>query len=248
MASLAGLKLGGCELLEEIGQGGMGLIYKARQLSLDRIVAVKILAEHLAHNPSFVERFQREARAIAKINHANILAVYDVGCQGNHHFMIMELVDGGSVAELLEKRGVLEPWEGAEIILQAARGLECAAAANIIHRDVKPDNMMLTSRAVVKVSDFGLAKELDSATMTETQAVMGTPAYMSPEQCDGRDLDSRTDIYSLGGTFYRCVTGRLPFEAETAMSMMYRHKHIPLVPPARSCPRCRRKSPNSSAG
>ncbi|HOX06188.1 MAG TPA: protein kinase [Planctomycetota bacterium] len=235
MAGLAGMKLGGCELIEEIGQGGMGVIYRARQVSLDRIVAVKILAEHLAHNPSFVERFQREARAIAKVNHPNILAVYDVSNQDGRHFMIMELVEGGSLAELLEKQGLLDPWDAAELIRQAARGLECAAAANIIHRDVKPDNIMLTAKRVVKVSDFGLAKELDSA-MTETQAVMGTPAYMSPEQCDGRDLDSRTDIYSLGGTLYRCLTGRLPFEAETAMSMMYRHKHVPLVPPGQIVP------------
>ncbi len=229
------MKLGGCELLEEIGQGGMGLIYKARQISLDRIVAVKILAEHLAHNPSFVERFQREARAIAKINHPNILAVYDVGNQDGRHFMLMELIDGGNLAEMLNQTGLMDPDDATEMILQAARGLECAAAANIIHRDVKPDNIMLTSKRVVKVSDFGLAKELDG-TMTETQAVMGTPAYMSPEQCDGRDLDSRTDIYSLGGTFYRCLTGRLPFEAETAMSMMYRHKHVPLVPPVQIVP------------
>lgn len=235
MASLSGMRLGGCELLEELGQGGMGLIYKARQLSLDRVVAVKILAEHLAHNPSFVERFQREARAIARVNHTNILAVYDVGFQDPYHYMLIELIDGGSLGEYLAKRGALDPWEAAEIVLQAARGLECAAASNIIHRDVKPENIMLTSRRVVKVSDFGLAKELDG-TMTETQAVMGTPAYMSPEQCDGRDLDSRTDIYSLGGTFYRCVTGRLPFEAETAMSMMYRHKHAALTPPDKIVP------------
>jgi serine/threonine protein kinase len=227
---LQGVNLGGCELLEEIGQGGMGVIYRAKQLSLDRIVAVKILAHHLAHDPSFVERFQREARAIAKINHPNILGVYDVGHHEKWHYMIMELVDGSSMAELLETRGILEPGEAAELISQGAKGLECAANQNIIHRDVKPDNIMLTSQHVVKVSDFGLAKELDS-TMTETQAVMGTPAYMSPEQCDGRDLDSRTDIYSLGGTFYRTITGRLPFEADTAMSMMYRHKHVPLTPP-----------------
>ena len=230
MNELQGMRLGGCELLEEIGQGGMGSIYQARQVSLDRIVAVKILADHLAHNPSFVERFQREARAIARVNHPNILGVYDVGHQEGRHYMIMELVEGGSLAELLEKRGLIDPDEAVELVLQAARGLECAANQNIIHRDVKPDNIMLTKQQVVKVSDFGLAKELDS-TMTETQAVMGTPAYMSPEQCDGRDLDSRTDIYSLGGTFYRCLTGRLPFEADTAMSMMYRHKHVPLTPP-----------------
>jgi serine/threonine protein kinase/predicted negative regulator of RcsB-dependent stress response len=232
---LRGIKLGGCELQEEIGQGGMGFIYRARQLSLDRVVAVKILADHLAHNPSFVERFQREARAIAKVNHPNILAVYDVGQQQGRHYMIMELVDGGSLAELLEKRGILDPGEAAQLITQAARGLACAADSNIIHRDVKPDNIMLTSQHVVKVSDFGLAKELDS-TMTETQAVMGTPAYMSPEQCDGLHLDSRTDMYSLGGTFYRCVTGRLPFDADTAMSMMYRHKHVPLTPPHKIVP------------
>ncbi len=230
MNELQSMNLGGCELLEEIGQGGMGVIYRAKQLSLDRIVALKILADHLAHDPSFVERFQREARAIAKINHPNILGVYDVGHHEKWHYMIMELVDGSNMAELLETRGILEPGEAAELISQAARGLECAANQNIIHRDVKPDNIMLTSQHVVKVSDFGLAKELDS-TMTETQAVMGTPAYMSPEQCDGRDLDSRTDIYSLGGAFYRTITGRLPFEADTAMSMMYRHKHVPLTPP-----------------
>ncbi len=235
MSELRGVKLGGCELQEEIGQGGMGFIYRARQMSLDRIVAVKILADHLAHNPSFVERFQREARAIAKVNHPNILAVYDVGQQHGRHYMIMELVDGGSLAEMLEQRGILPPGEAADLVSQAAKGLDCAASRNIIHRDVKPDNIMLTSDHVVKVSDFGLAKELDS-TMTETQAVMGTPAYMSPEQCDGRDLDSRTDIYSLGGTFYRCVTGRLPFEADTAMSMMYRHKHVPLTPPHKIIP------------
>ncbi len=235
MNELQGVNLGGCELQEEIGQGGMGFVYRAQQLSLDRTVAVKILAEHLGHNPSFVERFQREARAIARVNHPNILGVYDVGHQEGRHYMIMELVEGGSLAELLEKRGLVEPVEATEMILQAARGLECAANQNIIHRDVKPDNIMLTSGHVVKVADFGLAKELDS-TMTETQAVMGTPAYMSPEQCDGRDLDSRTDIYSLGGTFYRCLTGRLPFEADTAMSMMYRHKHVPLTAPHKIVP------------
>jgi len=229
MAGLVGQMVGGCQVLDEIGQGGMGVIYRARQVSLDRIVAMKVLAEHLVHDAIFVQRFQREARAIARVNHPNILQVYDVGNQGDIHYMIMELVDGSSLAEQLETRGTL-PWqEATNVIRQGAEGLDAAGQAGIIHRDVKPDNLMITKRGVVKVSDFGLAKEVESS-MTATDAVMGTPAYMSPEQCDGKDLDGRSDIYSLGGTFYRILTGRLPFEAETAMSMMYRHKHEPLVP------------------
>jgi len=230
MADLVGQTLGGCELLERIGQGGMGVIYRARQISLDRVVAVKVLARRLSGDERFVERFQREAKAIAKVNHPNILAVYDVGEAKEVHYMIMEIIDGGSAGELLEKKGVLDPWVGADIARGAALGLECAQRAGIIHRDIKPDNLMLTSEFVVKVSDFGLAKAI-GGDLTQTETVMGTPAYMSPEQCDGLVLDGRCDIYALGGTFFRLITGRLPFEAETPMTMMYRHKHEPITPP-----------------
>ncbi len=228
---LIGTTIGGCMILEVIGQGGMGVIYKARQKSLDRIVALKVLAPHLANDANFVGRFQREARAIARVNHPNILAVYDVGDDQNTNYMIMELIDGQSLAELqTERRGAL-PWdEASAFIKQAAQGLEAAQASGIIHRDIKPENLMVTKKNVIKVSDFGLAKDAD-ATTTSTDAVMGTPAFMSPEQCDGKKVDGRSDIYSLGGTFYRLITGRLPFEAETAMSMMYRHKHEALIPP-----------------
>ncbi len=225
--------IGGCAILEVIGQGGMGVIYKGRQKSLDRVVAVKVLAPHLANDANFVTRFQKEARAIARVNHPNILAVYDVGTDQNINYMIMELIEGESLAEMqAEKRGALEWREATEFVRQGAQGLEAAQAAGIIHRDIKPENLMVTRKGQIKVSDFGLAKEADgTGTQTSVDSVMGTPAFMSPEQCDGKKVDGRSDIYSLGGTWYRLITGRLPFEAETAMSTMYRHKHEALIPP-----------------
>ncbi|HLX64886.1 MAG TPA: protein kinase, partial [Planctomycetota bacterium] len=226
--------IGGCAILSVIGQGGMGVIYKGRQKSLDRIVAVKVLAPHLANDVNFVSRFQKEARAIARVNHPHILAVYDVGTDQNINYMIMELIEGESLAELqAERRGALDWREATEFIRQAAQGLEAAQAVGIIHRDIKPENLMVTRKGQqIKVSDFGLAKESDgTGTQTSVDSVMGTPAFMSPEQCDGKKVDGRSDIYSLGGTWYRLITGRLPFEAETAMSTMYRHKHEALIPP-----------------
>ena len=225
--------IGGCTIIEVVGQGGMGVIYKGRQKSLDRVVAVKVLAPHLANDVNFVTRFQKEARAIARVNHPNILAVYDVGSDQNVNFMIMELIEGESLAELqTARRGALDWREATDYIKQAAHGLEAAHATGIIHRDIKPENLMVTRKGQIKVSDFGLAKEADgTGTQTSVDSVMGTPAFMSPEQCDGKKVDGRSDIYSLGGTWYRLITGRLPFEAETAMSTMYRHKHEALIPP-----------------
>ncbi|MCZ7647823.1 MAG: protein kinase [Planctomycetota bacterium] len=230
---LLGKTLGGCEIIEIIGHGGMGVIFKARQKSLDRIVAMKVLAAKLAMDMNFVARFQREARAIARVNHPNILAVYDVGSEDDVYYMIMELIEGESLAELQQRLGggPLKTEDGMKYVKAAAQGLEAAHATGITHRDIKPENLMITNKGVIKVSDFGLAKETDATGATSTDAVMGTPAFMSPEQCDGKKVDGRSDIYSLGGTFYKLITGRLPFEAETAMSMMYRHKHEALIPP-----------------
>ena len=230
--------IGGCAILEVIGQGGMGVIYKGRQKSLDRVVAVKVLAPHLANDANFVTRFQKEARAIARVNHPHILAVYDVGTDQNINFMIMELIEGESLAELQAKRhGALEWQEATEFVRQAAQGLEASQATGIVHRDIKPENLMVTRKGQIKVSDFGLAKDADGAgTQTCVDSVMGTPAFMSPEQCDGKKVDARSDIYSLGGTWYRLITGRLPFEAETAISTMYRHKNEALVAPDKVLP------------
>jgi len=228
--TLIGTTVGGCEIIEKIGEGGMGAIYRSRQLSLDRPVAFKVLSPKFANDATFVARFEREAKSIAKVNHPNILAVYDVGAAADVHYMIIELIDGHNLSEILDEKKIFPLEEATEIIVQAAQGVLAAHKRNIIHRDIKPDNIMLTNEHIVKVSDFGLAKELES-TMTHTDTVMGTPAYMSPEQCDGKVLDERADIYALGGTFYRILTGHLPFEAETAMSMMYKHKYEALVPP-----------------
>ena len=232
---LIGKTFGGCQILAEIGVGGMGVVYKATQLSLDRKVAVKVLSPRYANDGVFIKRFVREARAVAKVNHQNILAIYDVGNQGNINYMIMELIDGQSLAEILEQKGRLPIHQAVDVIQQACAGLDGAFNQGIVHRDIKPDNIMVTNTGQVKVSDFGLAKELSSS-LTATDAVMGTPAFMSPEQCDGQSLDQRSDVYSLGATFFRVITGRLPFEAETAMAMMYKHKHDPVPSPREQVP------------
>ncbi|MHC4871231.1 MAG: protein kinase domain-containing protein [Planctomycetota bacterium] len=235
MMDYIGHTLGGCELTALLGKGAMGEVYKATQLSLQREVAIKILARHYAEDEEFRLRFVREARSIAKVNHPNILQIYEVAEEEGVNFMVMEFVNGRTLAEILKENGHIEWHTAAEFIKQAALGLQSAADVNIIHRDIKPDNLMITNTGVVKVSDFGLAKECDSE-LTQTNTVMGTPAYMSPEQCDGEELSTLTDIYSLGATFYRIVTGILPFTAPTAVSMMYKHKHEEPVPPEKYMP------------
>ncbi len=234
--SLVGQTVGGYEILELVGEGGMGAVYKARQLSLDRIVALKVLAPHLAGNEEFVARFKREARSIAKVNHSNILQVHDVADAEHLHFIAMEFIEGTNLSAKLKEKGFLDWRVCSEYVRQAALGLASAAKAGVIHRDIKPDNLMITKDDVVKVSDFGLAKEMSSGELTQTGDVMGTPAYMSPEQCDRSDLDTRTDIYSLGAAYYRAATGVLPFNAPTPVAMMYKHKHEALIPPKQYMP------------
>ncbi len=232
---LLGKNLGGCEVTALLGKGAMGKVYQATQLSLQREVAIKILASHYANDEEFRIRFIREARSIAKVNHPNILQIYEVSEQNGINFMIMELINGQTMAEFLQKKGFIEWREASGFISQAAQGLQSGADVNIIHRDIKPDNLMVTNNGIIKVSDFGLAKECDSE-LTQTNTIMGTPAYMSPEQCDGEDLNTLTDVYSLGATLYRIVTGVLPFTAPTAVSTMYKHKHEAPVPPEKYMP------------
>lgn len=234
---LVGQTIGGYELLELVGEGGMGAVYRARQISLDREVAVKVLAPRLAKDGEFVARFVREARSVAKINHPNILQIHDVADADGLHFIAMEFIRGRTLSDLLKDKGYLDWRDCVGYARQAALGLAAAAKANIIHRDVKPDNLMITSEGVVKVSDFGLAKEMAAqGELTQTGDIMGTPAYMSPEQCDGAALDTRTDIYSLGCALYRAVTGVLPFNAPSPVSMMYKHKHEAPIPPRQYMP------------
>ena len=232
---LIGQTLRGCLIDRKLGEGGMGSVYHAKQLSLDREVAIKVLPPELARNKNFIQRFEREAKSLARINHANILHIYDFGDDPelNLYFMIIEFVDGLDLGEVINRRGVLGEVETLDLLRQALTGLEQAAEKGVVHRDIKPDNLMVDREGGIKVSDFGLAKAESANTgVTAVGVRVGTPAFMSPEQCDGIEVDFRSDVYNLGATGYLCLTGRLPFDGETPFAIMLKHK-TELVTPLR---------------
>ena len=230
-----------------LGRGGMGTVYLARQLSLDRPVAIKVMARKWACDPVFVARFTREAFAAALLNHPNVVQIYDIGESGDLRYFSMEYVPGRTLAEHLKAEGKLDGETAVGYVLQAARGLAHAHDRGMIHRDVKPDNLLLDDEGRVKVADLGLVKtpglhEEPTAThptlgdrpleMTGHRTALGTPAYMAPEQCrDAAGVDHRADIYSLGCTLYVLVTGRPPFDGTTAVELMTKHAYEPIVPP-----------------
>ncbi len=201
------------EILALIGKGGMGAVYRARQPALDRIVALKILPPHTAGGPGFVERFNREARALAKLNHPNIVAVYEFGQVNGLPFFIMEFVDGLNLRQL-ERAGKLSPREALQIVPQICEALQFAHDEGIVHRDIKPENILLDKKGRVKIADFGIAKILGNVAevdLTGTQSAIGTPHYMAPEQMEKpTTVDHRADIFSLGVVFYEMLTGELP--------------------------------------
>jgi serine/threonine protein kinase len=202
------------EILELLGQGGMGAVYKARQRKLDRLVALKILPPEWGGDPAFAERFAREARALARLNHPQVVAVHDFGEVGGHYFLIMEFVDGGSLRQYLTA-GPLQPWQALPIVGQICDALQYAHEQGVVHRDIKPENILLDQRGHVKIADFGLAKLLRRSrsefTLTTAGQVMGTLDYMAPEQrTSPQAVDHRADIYSLGVVFYEMLTGELP--------------------------------------
>ena len=221
------LNIGGFEIIEKIGQGGMGTVYKARQISMDRIVALKVLPRRLAGNKSYVQRFVREARAAAKLNHPNIVQGIDVGKSGGYYYFAMEYIDGETAADKVRREGPLDEEGAIDICLQAARALAHAhSRANIIHRDVKPQNILLNERGTAKLADLGLARhtEHDDASLTSAGTTLGTPDYISPEQIRGdADLDGRCDIYSLGATLYHLLVGRPPYTGESSNVVMAKH-------------------------
>lgn len=226
----------GYQLQRRIGAGAMAVVYKARQLSLDRIVAVKVLPKRLSKNAEFVERFYREGRAAAALNHPNIVQAIDVGEAGGFHYFVMEFVEGKTVYDELAD-GATPYYAEAEairIVKQVARALQHAHERDIIHRDVKPKNIMLTRDRVVKLADMGLARAVSDveAAMAEAGRAYGTPYYISPEQIRGEvSIDIRADIYSLGATFYHMITGRVPFEGPTPSSVMHKHLKEAVTPP-----------------
>ena len=226
---------GGYELVAKIGQGGMGEVYKARQVSLDRVVAIKILSKALYDNDEFIKRFEREAKAIARITHPNIVGVYDFGSVDGLRFMVNEFVDGNSLAKLISDRLLLPPSEVVTYLVQCLSGLSHVAAHGIIHRDIKPDNILITKDGVAKIADFGLAKDAsgkdEHTDLTAVGLAMGTPAYMSPEQCMGQKLDARTDLYAFGVTAYFALTGQKPFTGGSSFEIMTKQReHTPTLP------------------
>jgi serine/threonine-protein kinase len=224
----------GFQILSKIGQGAMAVVFNAKQLSLDRIVAIKVLPKRLSDNPEFVERFYREGRAAARLNHANIVQAYDVGESSGYHYFVMEFIDGKTVYDLIQDGRPIEEKQALRIILQCARALHHAHALGLIHRDVKPKNLMITQDGTVKLADMGLAREMrDYETATaEAGRAYGTPYYISPEQIRGEiDIDARADIYGLGATFYHMVTGKVPFDGTTPSAVMHKHLKEPLIPP-----------------
>lgn len=218
-------KIGNYEILSKLGQGGMGAVFKAKHASTGKIVALKVLPPRLAKDPAFVVRFQREAEAAGKLHHPNIVQGIEVGqSPEGYHYLVMEFVDGRSVQKILREKGFLPEAEALNLALQVAKALDHAAQSRIVHRDIKPDNILVTADGVAKLSDLGLAKDVVDTSLTVTGAALGTPLYMSPEQARGeRTVDTRSDIYSLGATLYHMVTGEPPFQGETAAVIITKH-------------------------
>ena len=212
-------------VLDRIAAGGMGEVYRAHDAVLDRPVAIKVLHRNLAGDAGFVERFRREARAAASLNHQNIVAVHDWGSVDGIYYMVMEYVAGRSVRELVNEHGVLAPAQAADVLEQTLAALQHAHRQGIVHRDVKPENLMVTRDGVVKVADFGLARAFADAQITEAGTVTGTVQYLAPEQLQGEPADPRTDLYALGVVAFELLTGRLPFTGETPMGIAYKHIH-----------------------
>ncbi len=230
--ALVGCVLGDFRVGTLLGRGGMGAVYRGRQESLDRDVAIKVLPPHLSDNEGFRSRFQLEAKAVASLDSPHIIKVYGAGEAHGHHWFAMEYVEGHDLAQTIRREGRPSRQTALGWVLQAARGLQAAGDLGIIHRDIKPANMMLTKRGMVKIMDFGLVrttKEAQGLTMTGT--VMGTVSYFSPEQGRGERCDCRTDLYALGVMFYEFLTGRLPFTGEDPTSIIYQHIHVAPTPP-----------------
>ncbi|MCS6938063.1 MAG: protein kinase [Roseiflexus sp.] len=241
MTELIGQTIGNYRIEALLGAGGMGQVFRARHIHLDRPVALKIMHANLSHDPGFQARFRQEARAIAALQHPNIVEVYDFGEQQGMMYLVMELLSDGSLRGLMQKHAREgKPWPltlAIDLVQQAAEGLAYAHSQGMIHRDIKPDNMLLRAisgapgRYALKITDFGLARMAEGSTMTATGTAMGTPAYMSPEQCQGAHVNHRSDIYALGVVLYEVTTGYLPFTAATLSEAAYKHVFVPPTPP-----------------
>lgn len=219
------------ELIEKIGEGGMAVVYKAKCAILNRFVAIKILKPEYSNNEDFMGKFKREALATASFSHNNIVGIYDVGSEDNINYIVMELVSGKTLKEYIRENAPLDVETTLKISIQIAKALECAHKNKIIHRDIKPHNILITEDEIIKVTDFGIAKAATAETITHTNKVIGSAHYFSPEQAKGKVVDNRTDIYSFGIVLYEMVTGRVPFDGESAVAVALKHIQEPIVPP-----------------
>lgn len=224
----------GFKIKQKIGSGAMATVFLARQLSLDRLVAIKVLPRKLSSNTNFIDRFYKEGRAAAQLNHPNIVGAYDVGKAGDHHYFVMEYVDGPTVYDRIVKERRLKEEDSIRIVTQVAEALQHAHERGFIHRDVKPKNIMLTGSGEAKLADLGLARAISDKEAAESEAgrAYGTPYYISPEQIRGEiKIGPAADIYGLGATFYHMVTGSVPFEGKNPSAVMHKHLKADLKPP-----------------
>jgi len=224
----------GYKILGKIGAGAMAFVYKAQQISLNRTVAIKLLPQRFSENPEYVRRFYKEGQAAGKLHHNNIVQAIDVGESGGYHYFVMEFVEGKTISDDITAGHVYSEQEALDIIIQVAHALEHAHGVELVHRDVKPKNIMITSDGVVKLADMGLARETTDIETAESEKgkAYGTPYYIAPEQIRGAmDIDGRADIYGLGATFYHMVTGRVPFMADDSAGIMKKHLRERLIPP-----------------
>ena len=235
----AGTLSGRYETGERLGSGGMSNVYKATDRILERTVAVKILAEHLSDDERFVARFRREALAVARLIHPNIVQVYDTGVDDGRHYIVMEYVEGRSGAQILQRHGPVEPEIAAEVGIEACAGLDYAHRRGIIHRDVKPGNLMVqggpvggSTEMTVKLTDFGIARAIEQTRITQVGSVVGTAAYLAPEQVRGEEATPATDVYALGVVLYQFLTGRLPYEGSSLAELAVRQQNEKPLPPS----------------
>jgi serine/threonine protein kinase len=218
---LTNKNLGNYKIVSKLGQGGMATVYKAHELSLNRMVALKVLSSQLSEDEAYIKRFKREAEAAAQLNHPNIVQIYAIGEEQGVHYFAMEYIKGKSLAHIRQEQGVLEPEEAVPLIRQVAEALAEAHKVGLVHRDIKPSNIMIDAVGRPKVTDFGIAYVSYANTkLTRDGSIIGTPEYLSPEQCEGKTVDQRSDIYSLGVTLYELLSGKTPYEADTPVSML----------------------------
>ena len=222
------------ELFERIGEGGMSVVYKAKDKLLNRFVAIKILKPEFINDHKFIDSFRRESQAAASLSHPNIVNIYDVGREGNIHYIVMELIEGRTLSEYIKAQGPMSYPKVIALSKQIAAALAFAHKNHIIHRDVKPHNVMITPNGTAKITDFGIAKAVNAATIVDnTEGIIGSVHYFSPEQARGGYVDEKSDIYSLGIVMYEMITGRVPFDGDNPVNIALMHINGEMVPPSK---------------